>query len=299
MSGKAAATKVDLPDVSGAAIQGARSEQQDAYRLRWIEKENAWLLVLADGMGGHAGGGLASRIAVDGFVAAFTSQRSGGATLEDAFLESLRDANARIAQMQKAQPDLADMGTTIVAAYLSSAGVSWVSVGDSPMWVFRDWHLHRLNEDHSMRELAGNAKNLRNMLQSVLNGQPIPMVDCHAAPLALQAGDILLLSSDGILTLSEGEIADIVGRYAAKDTQSIANALLHGVAAYQKSNQDNCSLVIALPPVSESSSAGTTGFLSSLKSPAKIFAATAPVAASALAGFLTVIAAYYFFFAPS
>lgn len=299
MFGKDAATKVDPPDVFGAAIQGARSEQQDAYRLRWIEQENAWLLVLADGMGGHAGGGLASRIAVDGFVAAFVSQRSGGATLEDAFLASLHDANARIAQMQKSQPGLADMGTTIVAAYLSAAGIAWVSVGDSPMWVFRDWQLHRLNEDHSMRELAGHAKNLRNMLQSVLNGQPIPMIDCHAAPVALRAGDILLLSSDGILTLSEGEIADIVGRHAAGDTQSIANALLQGVSAYRKSNQDNCSLVVALPLNPETSSNGKSGFPSSLKFPSKALAAAAPVAASALVGFLVVIVTYYFLFAPS
>lgn len=284
-----------MPEVFGAAIQGARSEQQDAYRLRWIENEEAWLLVLADGMGGHAGGGTASKIAVDGFVAAFVSQRSRGATLEDAFQAALNDANVRIAQAQQAQPDLADMGTTLVAAHLSQAGVSWISVGDSPMWICRDDRLRRLNEDHSLREIAGSAKNLRNMLQSVLNGAPIPMVDCQAAPVALRPEDILLIASDGILTLDEDEIAATLQQLYSRGASSVGNSLLDSVSEYQRSNQDNCSVIVAFPTAVEVA-AGSKA-VSRFKLPSVGLKDAVLVGVSALAGFLAVLAGYFIFFA--
>lgn len=287
----AAAGISDTPEVFDGAIQGARSEQQDAYRTRWIESDRAWLLVLADGMGGHAGGGTASRIAVDGFVAAFVSKRSRGATLEDAFHAALNDANARIAQVQQAQPELGDMGTTIVAAYLSPTGVSWISVGDSPMWLCRGGRLTRLNEDHSMREIAGSAKNLRNMLQSVLNGQPIPMVDCKAAPVATAPGDVLLVASDGILTLRDEEIAETLRQMYPHGAESIGQSLLAYVTDYQKSNQDNCSVIVAFPtgPADVTVSSGGKGL------PHIDMKSAMAVGASAVAGFLSVLAVYFVF----
>jgi protein phosphatase len=244
------ADSANRPEVYGGAIRGARTEQQDAYRLRWIDSENAWLLVLADGMGGYAGGATASRITVDSFVAAFVAQRDLGATLEDAFQTSLNDANTRIARAQQAQPDLADMGTTIVAAYLSHEGIAWISVGDSPMWIVRGGNLLRLNQDHSLREIAGSTKNVRNMLQSALNGQPIAMVDCKPNPLATRAGDVLLIATDGILTLSEDEIAKTVAEARPVDTSVTTKALLDGVSNHKKPNQDNCSVIVVAYPQS-------------------------------------------------
>jgi serine/threonine protein phosphatase PrpC len=292
---KSAAQNPGVPEVFGAAIQGARSEQQDAYRLRWIENEEAWLLVLADGMGGHAGGGTASKIAVDGFVAAFVSKRSRGAMLEDAFQAALNDANLRIAQAQQAEPDLADMGTTLVAAHLSQAGVSWISVGDSPMWICRDGRLRRLNEDHSLREIAGSAKNLSNMLQSVLNGAPIPMVDCQAAPVALRPGDVLLIASDGILTLDEDEIAATLQQLYSRGASSVGNSLLDLVSEYQRSNQDNCSVIVAFPAGIDV--ADGSKVFSRFRLPAVGLQDAMLVGASAIAGFVAVLAVYFIFFA--
>ena len=281
---KPAAKAEAPPEVSGSAIQGARSEQQDSFRLRWIENEKAWLLVLADGMGGHAGGGIASKIAVDGFVAAFVTQRGRGLPIEDAFRAALDDANLRIAQAQKNRADLADMGTTIVAAYLSEDGVCWISVGDSPMWVLRGGRLHRLNEDHSMREVAGSATHLRNMLQSVLNGQPIPMVDCHASPVGLRAEDVLVLSSDGLLTLQDDEIAEVAEAYVNDGADVVVEALLHRVDSYQKSNQDNCSVIVAFPPLHQAPA----------ESPIqKLQREIVPTLISAFAGFAATLTIYF------
>src|SRR5258705_4960407 len=107
--------KSELGAVYAAAIQGARSQQQDAVRIRWLADETAWLIVLADGMGGHAAGDLASKIAVDSFVGTFASLREQDTGLEESFRVALDDANTRIAAVQAARPETKGMGTTLVA----------------------------------------------------------------------------------------------------------------------------------------------------------------------------------------
>jgi protein phosphatase len=233
------------PGVFGAAIQGRRSEQQDSLRSVWLSEEQGWLLIVADGMGGHAAGAVASRIAVDAFVPAFTAKRADGASLEAALQSALDEANSRIAQGQKDAPETAGMGTTLVAAHVSSDGLAWISVGDSPLWLIRRGRIARLNEDHSFRLAAARgAKAIANMLESVLNGEPIPLIDCHAEPVPLGQGDVVILASDGLLTLSEVEIAAAV-RDAGGGPEPIVRALLKAVEAHAKPNQDNCTVVAA------------------------------------------------------
>src|SRR3954454_22221591 len=108
--------KSDLGSVYATAIQGSRSQQQDAVRLRWLAADRAWLIVLADGMGGHAAGDLASKIAVDSFVGTFAATREAGSGLEAAFKRALEDANAKIGEVQAVRPETKGMGTTLVAA---------------------------------------------------------------------------------------------------------------------------------------------------------------------------------------
>jgi PPM family protein phosphatase len=232
-------------DAVGAAIQGSRSEQQDSFRLRRLESEDAWLLVLADGMGGHAGGELASKIAVEGFVATFVALRAGGKNLEEAFRTSAEDANARLAKVQQARPEMADMGATLAAAHISKRGVAWISVGDSPIWLLHDRSFSRLNEDHSLRGLGGQAKGAANMLRSALNGKPIPLIDCHSDPVPLSAYDVVLLASDGILTLDDKSIANVLSSDSGLDPTLLSENLLKEVLTRKKSNQDNCTVVVA------------------------------------------------------
>src|SRR5581483_8178548 len=104
--------------VFGAAIKGGRTDQQDSFRLCRLDGEGGWLLLLADGMGGHAAGALASKIAADTFVAAFRSLRAEGTSLADALGGALTRANEAIAAAQRLDPDnSAGMGTTVVAAH--------------------------------------------------------------------------------------------------------------------------------------------------------------------------------------
>jgi len=241
--------RVEKPNaaVFAAAIQGARNEQQDAFRVKWLEQDGGWLLVLADGMGGHACGALASRIAADAFLSGFLHERSVGSSLTDCFDNSLRAANEAIATALTEHRGAAEgMGTTLVAAYLSPRSVSWISVGDSPIWLYRAGQIVRLNEDHSLRQLGVGAHQ-SNMLQSAVVGSQIPMIDRHAEPLNLQKDDVVLLSSDGILTLDESQIAATIRSAKTGEPELLAWLLLHAVEDKAKSHQDNCTLIVCKP----------------------------------------------------
>ena len=117
------------------------------------------------------------------------------------------------------------MGSTLVAAVVSSEGLNWISVGDSPVWLFREGELERLNADHSMKseldELVAEGRMTeeeakqdprRNMLNLAVMGAPIPrkMRDVPKQPVAVKKGDLVVLASDGLLTLDKPEIARIL-----------------------------------------------------------------------------------------
>jgi protein phosphatase len=210
-------------------------------------------------MGGHAAGAVASRIAVDTFVPAFMAKRAEGASLDRALQSSLDAANAQIAKGQQDAPETSGMGTTLIAAHVSSVGLAWISVGDSPLWLFRRGRIDRLNEDHSFRQAAAQgARAIANMLQSVLNGEPIALIDCRAKPVPLRKSDVVILASDGLLTLTEQEIAGTIRDTGGGGAESVARTLLKAVEDRAKSNQDNCTVLVASAPVSDTK-AGSDG----------------------------------------
>ena len=138
------------------ASKGARSYQEDAAFVRAEPGSAAadqngsasqLTAVLADGMGGHAGGALASSTACQIFMRAYeTSAGEVPARLG----EALQLANAAIANCVEENPALNGMGCTLVGTTFGPAGVEWVSVGDSPMFLVRRGEIFLLNEDHSL-----------------------------------------------------------------------------------------------------------------------------------------------------
>jgi protein phosphatase len=235
------------PGVYGAAFVGARSEQQDDFCIRFLNERDAVLLVLGDGMGGHPGGDVASKLAVNGFTTAFVTLLGGNASIENALLGAVDAANACVRAAQVNAPlQFAKMGTTLVAAYLSAAGIAWVSVGDSPMWLFRSGQLTRLNEDHSLRQMKlEGARVSGNMLRSAVSGESIPLIDCRADPVDFRNDDLILLASDGVLTLSEPEIAAVLKANSAESPRHVSHQLLQAVQERLKPDQDNCTIIVA------------------------------------------------------
>ena len=170
----------------------------------------------------------------------------------------LEAANTAIAAAVVERPELNSMGSTVVVAAISGRELYWVSVGDSPMWIFRKgWFLRRkqlkrINDDHSMvlelermmkggyltEEQAANDSR-RHMLRSAIMGGNIPLRDNPKGPKMLEPGDWLLLASDGVMVLDERKIAKTIGDACAADAQDVATALIQAVEDAKHPGQDN------------------------------------------------------------
>ena len=176
-------------------------------------------------MGGHTGGALASGLACKFFLHAYATS-SGDVPARLA--EALDLANAAIAHETAENPALSGMGCTLIGAAFGPEGIEWVSVGDSPLFLVRKGEIVLLNEDHSLAPeidklaaagkiswAAAHADPRRHFLRSALTGTEIDLIDRSRRPLALQPGDVVILASDGIHTISHGEIAKVVASAAA------------------------------------------------------------------------------------
>lgn len=242
-----------------AQIIGSRKRQEDDFGVVWDEDEKAVrLLVVADGMGGHAGGDIASRLATQGFIEAFgraDPQRPAPERLRAAALA----ANTALLDRMEAEPALEGMGTTIVAIAREPDGYYYLSIGDSLLFVLGRNGLRRVNADHSMRsvllkqvekgELRAEAVDRhpqRNQLLSALGDEELELVDCPDAPIALAKGDLLVVASDGIETLPEERIAAILREHAGSSKKAV-DALLAAVEAEARPKQDNCTVAVWSP----------------------------------------------------
>ena len=245
--------------VAGAQIQGGRDYQEDDFSIRLLTdrdtpaEEDRLLLVLADGMGGHAGGAEASRTVVEAFQDAF---HHAADSIEDRFNAGVSAANGAVKEKQEADPNLSEMGATLVAAVVIGPALYWVSVGDSLLWVFRDGRLHRLNADHSMRPLLQDLVDLgrmteeealhdprANQLRSVIYGDAVPLIDMNADGFALERGDLVVLASDGLETLPDEALVEVI-EASADDAEGVVQALLDAITKAERQGQDNTTVLV-------------------------------------------------------
>lgn len=141
-------------DASSALSQGQRDNQEDAIVADFPVGTEMGFAVLSDGMGGHASGEVASKIVV---TEVFSELKLMAGDLEDqeqniasVLREAAIGANECLHLHANASPESLGMGATLVAPVLIKDRLYWISIGDSPLYLFRDNKLHRLNEDHSL-----------------------------------------------------------------------------------------------------------------------------------------------------
>lgn len=242
-------------ELAGSQIDGARDYQEDAFLITHLtdaEGNPSALVIVADGMGGHAAGNVASNMAVQAFnkhVSANYPTDDPSKILE----ECVRKANASIQETVKETPALAGMGCTLVAAILEGNKLWWASVGDSHVYLIRDRELIKKNADHSYggfldrMAAAGTPVEAeeglsRNMLMSAITGDEINEIDVPSEPFELQAGDRLLICSDGMDTLSAGKIIQYSEWSDA--TKECADALMTAVEDAGMPRQDNTTAVV-------------------------------------------------------
>jgi PPM family protein phosphatase len=251
-------------ELATAEYIGARAQQQDLAAAMPLGA--GAMLVLADGLGGHEGGAEAARIVVETFKQAGANGLFNAvATRRQALRDTLERANARIAEGANPADGHRGMASTVVAAIVSNGDLSWVSVGDSHLYVWRGGRLSKLNEDHSQAGLMVRSGKyqpgdpevmaVRSVLVSALTGRKLEIVDLPQTTFRLQAGDVLMLASDGLNTLPDTEIEGMVGEFRAQGSIKLSTALLERVRSRRVERQDNTTVAVArvLEPVRQDS----------------------------------------------
>lgn len=216
---------------AGGQIQGARRRQEDAWRIdTWTPEE--MLGIVADGLGGHPAGDIASTLGVAAFGRRFAGAREDGeGTPADWLRNAMKAADLELRARVREEPALRGMATTLVALYLRETGFWAASVGDSYLLLLREGRLMRLNELHA--EAGGVTSCV---------GFNLSRVDV-ADTLAVHPGDRFLLASDGIVVLDDAEVAEFLGR---DDAQAAVRGMLAAVEQAQLPNQDNATVVAVL-----------------------------------------------------
>jgi PPM family protein phosphatase len=204
-----------------------RRHNEDAYLLD-VERG---LFVVADGMGGHAAGEVASRITVESIQEYLALRDDEGEntwpfgfnnrfSMEGNLLATaVKKANDRVIRAVQNRPELKGMGTTVVALLFDSERATLVHVGDSRCYLFRKGDLKRLTDDHSWVQEQVNAgiltpeeatsHPLKNVVTRALGGSPNVLPDLMEVP--TEASDSFLLCSDGLTgMMTDDEIRSIM-----------------------------------------------------------------------------------------
>jgi len=241
--------------MSSAHNKGRRDYQEDMVLTGTKAKSRLSVCVLADGMGGHHDGGtasdIASRAVMRKLLAELTMDHSAK-DIHDLLFNCAHEANKKIAQHIKENAIQAEMGTTLVAIAIRERKLHWVSIGDSPLYLFRNGTLTQINEDHSMapqidelvqmgiitKDSAENHLD-RNRLTSALMGHEINRIDLPDMPIDLFPKDILVISSDGLQFLPDAKIETILKQNANASAAAITKALMNNVLALNDPGQDN------------------------------------------------------------
>ncbi len=242
-----------------------RRHNEDAYLI----DESRGLFVVADGMGGHAAGEVASRITVESiqeFIAGTEDQHEStwpyGFNNRYSFegnrlTTAVEKANERVIRAVANRPELKGMGTTVVAALFENGRATFVHVGDSRAYLLRKGELRRLTDDHSWVQEQVNAgilspdeaksHPLKNVVTRALGGGTHVSPDLIEVPLS--HGDRFLLCSDGLTGMvSDDELFENVGT-AEPLEEKIVRRLIE--LANEHGGVDNVTAIVIEVPSTE------------------------------------------------
>lgn len=222
-------------DAAAVSIAGPRRENQDAAAT------GRRLLVVADGVGGTAGGAVAAALAV-----------AAVSTAEDDLAAGFAAANTRLAGAVAADPQLAGMATTLTAVALAGSRLTVAHVGDSRAYLFRDGRLRQLTHDQTLVQSLVDARfidleqarahPLRSVVLGALHGRDDDLAHIQVAQHDVRPGDRILLCSDG---LSGVVAAEVLARVLAEEPVPTAAATRLVRDALAAGTHDNVTAVVA------------------------------------------------------
>ncbi len=215
-----------------------------------VIREKGCLLMVADGMGGHQAGEVASRMAAEIIIREYFNPKKNG-SIEKNLRKAFATANTSIYQAASSNKEQEGMGTTCTALVVTDSEIHFAHVGDSRAYLLKKDKLSRITEDHTyVQELvrsgeisAAEAEThpRRNILTNAMGTKPEMKVDAGRCALLLEPGDRLMLCSDGLYDyLNDDEIAAFLG---GTDLTAAAEQMI--AAAKKRGGHDNITVVLA------------------------------------------------------
>ena len=231
--------------ISRTNVGMVRENNEDSFYVR-----EPYLFAVADGMGGHAAGEIASRSTLKAFSAATLELRRGfhgdaSTILKEAFFR----ANEHVYKMATTNEAYAGMGTTMTALYIQDDGTAYAAhIGDSRLYLFRHSTLMQVTKDHTYISQLLDEKRInreeallhpqRHMLMRAIGVEQD--IELDVIPFSVEAGDRLLLCTDGLSDmLTEMEITAIM---LQEELDDIGDALIS--KALDNGGRDNVTLVL-------------------------------------------------------
>jgi PPM family protein phosphatase len=223
-----------------------RASNEDSF----IADRSNYIFLVADGMGGHAAGEVASQIAAS-TVSNLLSKQNPKSNMEDMLRLAVQEANARVFEAQRQKPEYRGMGSTLTVLTCQDNQYFLAHVGDSRAYLFRDNTLCQLSRDHSLvwplyekglltkEELSHHPR--KNLITRSIGTHNEVEVDLQNG--ALCEGDVFLLCSDGLTdVLSDKDIQHILS-VGGKNHQEISEQFIQ--TANSGGGPDNITVVVA------------------------------------------------------
>lgn len=247
------AREVKVTTIIGAKTDLGRIRENNEDKYEFFQPEDPDILAkrgalyaVADGMGGHAAGQIASEIALKTAIKAYYSDNSP--LLEESLRSAVQQANGLIYEASRAIPERSGMGTTFTGLVIRGEEAFIAQVGDSRCYRVRDGKIKQITEDHSwvneqvklggMTRQEAEMSPFKNVITRCLGTSPSVDVDIY--PLDLRAGDIFLLCSDGL----SGEVGEDDMKQAMTKGSPSEAALQLVEKALEHGGRDNVTVLI-------------------------------------------------------
>jgi len=244
-------------ELSILSVLGDRTEQQDSagYEL----KNSEGIVVVCDGMGGHAGGKLASTIAVESLLNEYTESYPCEDT-KNMLLDSVKKIDTRISSLKNDTGEPMRAGSTMVAVIVKDNLLRWVSVGDSRIYIYRNEELVQVTHDHTYQSVLDEKLLLSQItedeykmnsqkgeaLVSFLGVGGLPKIDLNENPFVLKKADRIILMSDGLYrVLSDSDLNRILNNFGnISDSLSALEMKVKKVVKNNSTVRDNMTIAM-------------------------------------------------------
>ncbi|MCC7367733.1 MAG: Stp1/IreP family PP2C-type Ser/Thr phosphatase [Chloroflexi bacterium] len=234
---------------AGVTDVGRRRDHNEDQWTIISPDDGGLVLVVADGMGGHLAGEVASEMAVETLTRELASL---GDDPTGALKAAIERANYEIWRAAEADPQKQGMGTTIVAAVILNGTAYLANAGDSPAYLVRARAAEQVTDDHGLvaeqvragliTEEDAEHHPFRHMLTRCLGVDEHVEVQTYG-PRALEPGDVLLLCSDGLTEhVKRSEVGELAGQDHGISPEDIARTLIH--LANERGGHDNITVVV-------------------------------------------------------